>query len=181
MIRLNKQEFQAWAYDDLVTNTTCGLLAEHIVATSLGIHDTKRVEWDHYDLEIDRAGEGVGIEVKSAAYVQTWEQAQVSEIAFRIRPAQGWDACTNTYADSAKRSAAVYVVCLLEGEDRERIDPLDVAQWTFYVLSSSKLDRQVPTRKTIRLGRLNGLGAHPCNYDGLKAAIDAAAADVRGS
>ena len=181
MTRLNKQEFQAWAYDDLLTNTTRGLLAEYIVATALGIRDSKRVEWDQYDLEIDRLGIRVGIEVKSAAYVQTWEQAQVSEIAFSIRPAQGWDARTNTYADSAKRSAAVYVFCLLEGEDRERIDPLDVAQWTFYVLSTSELDRQVPTQKTIRLARLKDLGAHPCTYDELKTAIDAAAADIRGS
>jgi hypothetical protein len=112
--------------------------------------------------------------------VQTWEQDQVSEIVFSIRPAQGWDARTNTHADSAKRSAGVYVFCLLEGEDRERIDPLDVAQWTFYVLSTCELDRQVPTQKTIRLGRLNDLGAHPCTYGGLKAAIDAAA-DIRGS
>lgn len=181
MTRLNKQEFQAWAYDDLLTNTTRGLLAEYIVATALGIRDTKRVEWDQYDLEIDRAGKRIGIEVKSAAYVQTWEQAGISEIVFSIRPAQGWDARTNTYADSAKRSAGVYVFCLLEGEDRERIDPLDVAQWTFYVLSTSDLDRQVPTQKTIRLGRLKDLGAQPCTYDGLKCAIDAAAADIRGS
>ena len=97
--------------------------------------------------------------MKSAAYVQTWEQARISEITFSIRPAQGWDARTNTYADSAKRSADVYVFCLLEGEDREHIDPLDVAQWTFYVLSTSELDRQVPTQKTIRLGRLKALGA----------------------
>jgi hypothetical protein len=181
MTRLNKQEFQAWAYDDLLTNTTRGLLAEYIVATALGIRDTKRVEWDQYDLEIDRLGKRVGIEVKSAAYVQTWEQTRISEIAFSIRPAQGWDARTNTYADSAKRSAAVYVFCLLEGEDRERIDPLDVAQWTFYVLSTSELDRQVPTQKTIRLARLKDLGAHPCTYDELKTAIDAAAANIRGS
>ncbi len=34
----------AWAYDDLLTNTTRGVLAEYIVATALGICDTKRVD-----------------------------------------------------------------------------------------------------------------------------------------
>lgn len=68
MTRLNKQEFQAWAYDDLLTNTTRGVLAEYIVAKALGLDDTKRVEWGRYDREID----GVGVEVKSVAYVQTW-------------------------------------------------------------------------------------------------------------
>ena len=84
MARLNKQEFWEWAYDDLLTNTTRGVLAEYIVAKALGIGDTKRVEWDQYDLEID----GVGVEVKSAAYVQTWEQSKISEIAFSIRAAR---------------------------------------------------------------------------------------------
>lgn len=67
MTRLNKQEFLAWAYDDLLTNTTRGVLAEYIVAKALGIGDTMRREWDKHDLDID----GVGVEVKSVAYVHT--------------------------------------------------------------------------------------------------------------
>ncbi|MBU9763562.1 hypothetical protein FR943_06865 [Mycobacterium sp. TNTM28] len=177
MTRLNKQEFQAWAYHDLLTNTTRGVLAEYIVAKALGIGDTKRLEWDKHDLDID----GVGVEVKSAAYVQTWEQTRSSVIEFGIGPAKGWDARTNTYAASAGRSADVYVFCLLEGEDREHIDPLEVAQWKFYVLPTSVLNRKVPTQKRIRLGPLIALGPEQCTYDDLKAAIDAAAAVNRGS
>ncbi len=178
MTRLNKQEFWEWAYDDLLTNTTRGVLAEYIVATALGVADTKRREWDQYDL---KTVDGGGVEVKSAAYVQTWEQTRVSEITFGIRPARGWDAPNNTYAASAKRSAAVYVFCLLEGEDRDQIDPLDTAHWTFFVLPTSELDRRVPTQKTIRLGSLKALGAQPCTYDELKVAIDEAAALKPGS
>jgi hypothetical protein len=171
MTRLNKQEFQEWAYDDLLTNTTRGVLAEYIVATALGIDDEKRREWANHDLEFD----DVGIEVKSAAYVQTWEQTRPSAITFSIRPAHGWDASSKTRADNAKRSAAVYVFCLLEGEDRTKIiNPLELAQWTFYVLSTSELDRLVPTQKTIRLGRLKVLGARECKYDELKAATNEA-------
>src|SRR5690349_13127115 len=61
MTYLDKQEFLAWAYDDLLTNTTRGVLAEYIVAKALGICDTKRVEWDKYDLVIG----DIGVEVKS--------------------------------------------------------------------------------------------------------------------
>ncbi|WP_236695411.1 hypothetical protein [Mycolicibacterium chubuense] len=177
MTGLDKQEFLAWAYDDLLTNTTRGVLAEYIVAKALGICDTKRVEWDKYDLVIG----DIGVEVKSAAYVQTWKQTRLSEIAFNIRPAKGWDARNNTYAASAKRSADVYVFCLLTANDRNQIDPLDVAQWEFYVLPTSELDRQVPTQKTIRLGPLlKDLHPRQCTYDELKAAIKAAAAVNRG-
>lgn len=171
MTRMDKQEFLAWAYDDLLTNTTRGVLAEYIVAKALGIRDTKRLEWDRYDLYID----GIGVEVKSSAYVQTWKQTRMSDISFGIRPAQGWDARTNTYVTDKKRSADVYVFCLLKGEDRQSIDPLDVAQWTFYVLPTSKLDREVATQKTIRLEPLKALRPRECEYDDLKAAIHEAA------
>ncbi|WP_396908164.1 hypothetical protein [Mycolicibacterium sp.] len=177
MTHLSEQEFYAWAYGDLFANTTRGVLAEYIVAIALGIGHTKRLEWDKHDLDID----GVGVEVKSAAYVQSWEQTGPSVIEFGIRPARGWDARTNTYADSAGRSADVYVFCVLEGKDREHIRPLDVAHWQFYVLPTSVLNREVPTQKTIRLGRLKALGARPCTHEQLKAAVDAAAAVNEGS
>lgn len=172
LTHLNKEEFLAWAYDDLFTNTTRGVLAEYIVATALDVADTKRVEWDQYDLEM--AG-GVGVEVKSAAYVQAWPQARSSEIKFSIRTAQGWDGRNNTHADSAKRSAKVYVFCVLEGNEKSRIDPLDMAHWTFYVLATSELNRLVPKQKSIGLGPLRRLGARECKYDDLEAAIYKAA------
>ena len=208
MTHLNQQDFYAWAYGDLFTNTTRGVLAEYIVATALGLHETKRVAWNQYDLEIDGAGiddveidgagidrvgnnrvgvdrvgnnragkpERIGIEVKSAAYVQAWKQDRPSEITFSIRRAQGWDAPNNTYADSARRSAKVYVFCVLEGKDKDSVDPLDVSHWTFYVVPTAVLEREVPTRKTIRLEPLKQLAGSPCTYDELKAAIREAAA-----
>ena len=177
MTHPNKQGFWERAYGDLLSNTNRGVLAEYIVAKALGIRDTKRVEWDQYDLEID----GVKVEVKSAAYVQTWKQPQLSKIAFGIRPAKGWDARTNTYAASLGRSADVYVFCLLNGTDRQHVDPLDVEQWTFYVLPTSVLNRKVPVQSMIRLRPLIALDPHQCTYDELKAAIHAAAAVNRGA
>jgi len=176
MTYLDKQEFLAWAYDDLLANTTRGVLAEYIVAKALGTLDTKRVEWDKYDLRVD----GIGVEVKSAAYVQSWE-TRPSTISFDISPTIGWDASTNTYAASAERSADVYVFCLLTGTNREHVDPLDVAQWTFYVLPTSVLNRKVPVQKRIRLEPLIALGPYQCTYDELNGAIHQAAEVNHGS
>ena len=120
------------------------------------------------------------MEVKSAAYVQSWE-TRPSTISFDISPTKGWDARTNTSAASAGRSADVYVFCLLTGTDREHVDPLDVAQWTFYVLPTRELDRKVPTQRRIRLAPLLALGPRQCAYDELKAAIHAAAAVNRSA
>ena len=172
MTHLNKQQFWEWAYDDLFTNTTRGVLAEYIVATALGVHETKRREWANHDLVF----EGAGVEVKSAAYVQAWEQARPSEITFSIRAAHIWDESSKTRSDSATRSADVYVFCILEGKDKNSIDPLDVGHWAFYVLSTSEIAQHVGTQQTIRLGRLKELCAGPCTYGELNAAIRAAAA-----
>ena len=115
--------------------------------------------------------------MKSSAFVQSWTQTGPSKIRFDICAKQGWDEPTDTYAASAQRSAHVYVFCLLNGEHRGAINPLDVAQWTFYVLPASKL----PEQQTIRLGPLKDLRPRQCKYDELKAAIHEAAAVNRGA
>lgn len=175
MTHLNQQEFYAWAYGDLFTNTTRGVLAEYIVATALGVDGTKRREWANYDLVF----KGVGIEVKSAAYVQAWEQARPSDITFSIRAAHIWYESSKTRSDTATRSADVYVFCVLEGKDKNSIDPLDVGHWTFHVLSTSDLAQNVPEKKTIRLGRLKQLCAGSITYEQLGDAILKAAAGSR--
>ena len=116
------------------------------------------------------------MEVKSAAYVQSWEQTRPSVISFDIAPKTGWDSDTDTHAASPGRSAKVYVFCLLKGTGRKKPDPLDVGQWTFYVLATSVLNREVPVQKTIRLEPLRALGAQECTYEQLKAATRAAVA-----
>ena len=94
------------------------MLAEYIVAKALGIDEVKRLEWHSHDLDVDIDGVKVGVEVKSSAYVQSWNQTQPSVIEFGIGPAKGWNAHTNTWAPSVKRSADVYVFCLLTGKIR---------------------------------------------------------------
>lgn len=73
-----------------------GVLAEYaedMVARALGI-DTGGVrgEWAAHDLT---PSSGVKIEVKSAAYIQSWAQKKPSTIAFNVRATRAWDADTN--------------------------------------------------------------------------------------
>ncbi|BBX06745.1 hypothetical protein MAIC_15480 [Mycolicibacterium aichiense] len=168
MTDLDKDDFLNWAYSNLLTNTTRGVLAEYIVAKACGVDGKPRVEWHKYDLDIG----GIWVEVKSSAFVQSWTQTGPSKITFNICATKGWDEPTNTYEASAQRSAHVYVFCLLNGEHRDAINPLAVAQWTFYVLPASKL----PEQKSIGLGPLKALRPRECKYVELRAAIHEAAA-----
>jgi hypothetical protein len=83
--------FWQWPASDLVDNALRGALAEYIVACDLGVSDGTRPGWNAYDL---KAPGGIKVEVKSAAYLQSWQQTAHSKVCFDIRPTFGWDATT---------------------------------------------------------------------------------------
>lgn len=162
-------DFWSWAYSDLVSNATRGALAEYLVASALGVTSTPRTEWDACDL---RTPSGRRIEVKSAAYLQSWKQNALSAIQFSIRPARGWDAATNTVVPELCRSADLYVFCLLAHTCKATIDPLNVDQWKFYILPTAVLNTRRPTQKMISLSALLGEGAREVPYIGLGRALE---------
>jgi hypothetical protein len=78
--------FWQWAFSNLASNALRGVLAEYIVACDLGVSAGTRTEWDAYDL---KTPEGIKVEVKSAAYLQSWQQSAHSKVCFDIRPTFG--------------------------------------------------------------------------------------------
>jgi len=111
-------DFWSWSTSDLVSNATRGVLAEYIVACGVGAlaPDLVRTEWDAYDLT---GPGGIRIEVKSAAFIQSWSQKDYSKPLFSIRKARYWDAETGEMATEAGRAADVYVFALLGEKDQE--------------------------------------------------------------
>lgn len=87
-------DFWSWSQSDLLNNSLRGVLAEFIVKKALNISSIFRTEWDSYDFITK---DGFKIEVKSAAYLQSWKQKTLSKIIFDIAPKKGWDAKTNDY------------------------------------------------------------------------------------
>lgn len=80
---INLLSFWRWSTSDIVSNATRGVLAEFIVVKAMGnISSSVRNEWDAYDLETD---DGIKIEVKSAAYIQSWHQDKLSTISFLVQ------------------------------------------------------------------------------------------------
>ena len=167
--KINKNDFWEWAYSDLLVNNQRGHLAEYIVAKALGIERNKRLEWDPYDL----AYKNVKIEVKSSAYVQSWEQKRLSIISFDIAPTRLFDYETNSYEEKRKRQSDFYVFCLLEHKERETIDPLSLDQWSFFVVATPILDENLGMQKRISLSTLSKLGAQKLKFENIKEFIDA--------
>lgn len=165
-------DFWSWACSDLANNVMRGVLAEYLVAMALGEVDGTRSEWDSVDI---RTAEQWRVEVKSAAYLQSWTQLRPSDISFSIAPATGWDAQTGLTSNDVLRRSDVYVFCLLHHEDKQSLDPLDLSQWTFYVLSTRVLDERCPGQKTIRLSSLQRLDPERVAFSGLRRAVAASA------
>jgi len=156
-------DFWQWISSDMLNNTTRGLLAEYMVATALGLADGLRVEWDAYDLEFD----GLKIEVKSSAYLQSWHQDKLTAIKFGTQKTFAWDKLTGKYETSRKHQADIYVFALLAHQEQETVNPMNVEQWEFYVVPSEKLGE----RKSISFKILNSMGER-VTYRDLKVAVE---------
>jgi hypothetical protein len=161
-------DFWRWAFSDVLSNATRGALAEFIVASALGPARGVRGEWDSYDLVTDS---GKTIEVKSAAYLQSWRQKRLSKIAFSVRAARAWDADSDEFAGDSRRQADVYVFCLLAHTDKATVNPLDLGQWRFYVIATRALNDKLPGAKTISLKRLLSLSPAEGAYRDLRALV----------
>ena len=134
------RDYWQWSGSDLVSNVERGVLAEFLVASALKLTKKPREEWGAFDLAVPGYGK---IEVKSAAYIQSWEQKEYSRISFDVaRRKFLWSPETGEYEKqgSPQRVADVYVFCLLKHKCQETIDPLNMEQWEFYIVSRSQLD-----------------------------------------
>ncbi|MGW1951415.1 hypothetical protein ACWCPI_01425 [Streptomyces sp. NPDC001920] len=163
-------DFWSWACSDLANNTMRGVLAEYLVATALGAATGTRVEWDTVDI---RTPEKWRVEVKSTAYLQSWAQSEPSRLSFDIAPAAGWDAQSDATSTEVLRRSDVYVFCLLHHLDKQTLDPLDLDQWSFYVLPTRVLDERCPHQKTLRLSSLLRLEPRKADFSGLPQAVAA--------
>lgn len=166
-------DFWQWSVSDLVSNATRGILAEFIVARALGVRTSNEIrgDWDTYDLDTP---EGIKVEVKSSAYVQSWGQKAFSNPSFRIGKTYGYDPRTGEYTKDRRRWADVYVFALLKHREKLTINPLDLDQWAFHAISASILDEVKEDAKSISLNAVAEL-ADAVAFDDLKTAVARAA------
>lgn len=166
-------DFWRWSSSDLVSNAKRGVLAEFIVAQALGITlNGIRNEWDAFDL---LTPEGIAVEVKSGAFVQSWSQRSLSSIVFRVPKTRAWDADTNVQAKESRRQAQVYVFAILAHQQKSSIDPLNVKQWRFFVLPATTLDARTRSQHSITLRSLETLAGAAISFDALQEAVHQAA------
>jgi hypothetical protein len=169
-------DFWQWSTSDIVSNATRGRLAEFLIATAIGATNGVRDEWAAYDLNDPR---GISIEVKSAAYIQSWKQKRFSAITFSCAKSFAFDPETGAQSNQKRRQAEVYVFALLAHQDQATLDPFDLKQWEFFVVPTVTLDQRKRSQHSITLKSLQALHGDAIPYAGLSAAIAEAASRHR--
>jgi len=149
--KLTVHDFWAWSSSNLLSNAKRGVFAEFIVAADFDVATDVRAEWDAYDLTTKS---GIKVEVKSAAYLQSWHQDKLSSIGFSIAKSRAFDPDTNDYSQEKRRQADVYVFCLLKHQHMNTVNPLDMSQWEFYVVPTTTLNEQCGDLQRLSLKRL---------------------------
>jgi len=148
-------DFWAWAYSNILTNVTRGMFAEFLVGSALSVIDrVPPAGWEEFDLLYD----GKKIEVKSSAYIQGWDQNELSVPSFGIAGQGIWDETANDWRSERKRASDCYVFCLYaEKKDRNVANVLNMNKWDFYVVPTRQIDETFGAQKTVRLSGIESL------------------------
>jgi hypothetical protein len=164
-MKAGRAEFYAWALGNELDNTNRAIIAEYLVHRAVGCVQRWRVAWNAFDLE---APDGTTIEVKAAGLVQSWESAQPCKPDFDIsKKKMAWLARENRYIEQNCRNAQVWVFAVHEEHDRDKADPFDTSQWSFYVTTSSWLDQVFGDQRRVRLSVLVHKGLRATAYEEL--------------
>ncbi|WP_333769407.1 hypothetical protein [Streptomyces sp. IBSBF 2435] len=127
------------------------------------------MEWASHDVETDR---GLRIEVKASGYLQAWDQQGPSDIRFSGLRARFWTP-DGGYAPAASYNADVYVFAVETAREPALYDPLDTAQWDFYVLPRAALEELAAV--SLGLNTVRKAAGPPVTFAGLGDRIRAAA------
>lgn len=155
-------EFWEWYASDLMHGPLRGAVAEYIIAQALGIDcSSGRNLWAAYDLEY----QGHSIEVKSSAYLQKKEHLHLSKrLTFSID--------THKHGAETKHHAELYIFCLIHCKDEAMCDPMDLSQWTFYILPTVEIEKLLGNKRTMSFRTLVSLNPTIASYKSLKQGID---------
>jgi hypothetical protein len=151
---------------DVRTNTLRGVVAEFLVARAVGSTLPHRIEWDSYDVVTP---EGITIEVKSAAYLQAWEQKRASRIEFSGLTARRLDDVLGNYAGERGYNAEVYVFAVQTATEHAAFDVLDTNQWEFYVAPRAAV--ATTRRRSLGLAAVRAVAGEPVALQNLHGTI----------
>jgi hypothetical protein len=172
---LTVEDFWIWAFSDMLEKSMRAAFAEFLVGFALGRLNKPRTEWDTSDFFYrDKR-----VTVKSASYVQSWEQNKKTKINFDVaRKIEGRPGA-NRKSGTAERPADCYVFALFAFEDYDDKTTavsrfLSTDAWRFYVVPTKKINKELGNQKTVGIRWLDDACQPdgPASFSELKRRID---------
>jgi len=164
-------DFWRWSEADLLATSTRARLAEFIVARLLGICTAEPRTDRSPDL---RTPDGIAVRVKSASFVTAESRRDLSKIHFTPLP---WRAPRRgTSCAPPLPHVRAYVFALLGRPERTEVNPLDLAEWRYFVPPTPRLEAKMRSQRTLSLCALEQLSGGPVPSAGLADAVRRAAA-----
>ena len=167
---LTVKDYWQFQFSNLVDNL--GFVAEFLIAKALAKDDPDNANgWTLYDIGYREKR----IEVKATSYYQSWKKSHIisEHRVFSIR---------KTYVDyqnsksDLERQNDVYVFCLETEKPPkgESANPLNLENWTFYVIPTSVINHLFGDQKTLSLKRLIQIEKYGVGlpYDKIKEKVD---------
>jgi hypothetical protein len=112
----NLLDFWRWSASDVLNKTIRAQIAEYLVARAVNAQQQVLDVGSPFDV-LDP--QGIRIEVKSAAYLQSWAQKRFSRISFLVPASCLIDVDTFQLSGAKRRQADVYVFAHLKDAVRE--------------------------------------------------------------
>lgn len=175
---LDLNEFQSWAFGDILDNTFRGIIGEFIVLKSVENQSIHRLNWDGYDIKMT---DGTKIEVKVSGYVQSWNHNKLSVIGFDIKEKDPWIASEARYLGQKCRYADIWVFAVHREQDRSAANPFDTDQWEFVVTSTNWLNETFGKQESVRYSVLKGKGLKAVEFTELAEEIEQVKALIRAA
>jgi hypothetical protein len=167
-------DFWRYSFSVLNDNILRGRLAEFLVEAALkDLPDVGvRTSWGDFDVE---DFDGTKIEVKCSAYIQDYDQDDFSSIRFSGLKAKEvyYSGAVKPYSDLFELAykADVYVLALQHHKEHSSFDILDMNQWSFYILTRSRIAQIASDSKSVSMGRLIEHDVVPVAFTDISATI----------
>ena len=157
-ISLTMKDYWQWAYSDLLNSSNRSVLAEFIVASSLGaVRIDKKISIPAKDRYGLLSPHGYRLYIISTAYIRSLDADHPDNISFRM---------------TSQRIPDVYIFCVYKAIGADK-SPLDLELWDFYVLKAVMLRNMEHARDTITFRSLMDKDPIWCDYYGIEKALRA--------
>ena len=164
-------DYWRFEFSNLVSLPSFYSIAEFLVAKAIG---NTKAENSGYWTAYDMSYKNQRVEIKSSVYVHPWNKTRVSEVrSFSIEPTKNsyWSSEDKGY----ERQNDLYVFCLNTNKEIDKVDPLNIDFWEFYVVPTFVINEYAnPMQKSISYRVVKRLSGGGVSYSGLKDKIDEA-------